>query len=423
MPDSPWQIRRLDAVDAHQIAQLADVLTDCVEGGASVSFMLPLPRATALGFWQQVAGGVERGARALLVAEDAQGIVGTVQLILEQPENQPHRADLAKMLVHRRARRQGLGEALMRAAEATAIDCGKTLLVLDTVTGGTAERLYARLGWERAGVIPDYALMPNGGLVPTTVFYRRLRDAATLDRLIADLQHPDKNVRIAAALEIGKCADATALPSLLERLGMELDFFVRENVTWAVVRIGDAAVMPLVTLLASDDEPTRFNATHALSKLADARAVPALLLQLDDASPGLVQKAVYALGRIGDARALPSLVARVGMGPNELRSTVNEALEAFGERAVPSLIARLADGDSAVRVEVTEILGVIGGTESSRALAIALQDSVWEVRFAAVNALRHATDSASVDALALATSDAHPHVRILATRMLADRHR
>ena len=174
MTDSRWQIRRLRAVDAQQIEQLADVLTDCVEGGASVSFMLPFPRATAIAFWQQVAADVDRRARALLVAEDADGIVGTVQLVLEQPENQPHRADLAKMLVHRRARGQGLGEALLQAADAMAIDCGKTLLVLDTVTGGTAERLYTRLGWERVGVIPDYALMPEGGLVPTTVFYRKL---------------------------------------------------------------------------------------------------------------------------------------------------------------------------------------------------------------------------------------------------------
>jgi GNAT superfamily N-acetyltransferase len=100
--------------------------------------------------------------------------VGTVQLVLDQPENQPHRADLAKMLVHRRARREGLGAQLMRAAEVLAQDCGKTLLVLDTVTGGDAERLYARLGWQRVGVIPDYALWPRGGLCATTYFYRRL---------------------------------------------------------------------------------------------------------------------------------------------------------------------------------------------------------------------------------------------------------
>lgn len=170
----PWTIRQLHTVDAHSLVQLGDVLVDCVEGGASVSFMLPLSRERAMSFWRGVAAGIATGERALLVAEDAFGICGTVQLVLAQPDNQPHRADVAKMLVHRRARRHGLGEALMLAVESLAQQCGRTLLVLDTVTGGAAERLYARLGWERVGVIPDYALFPDGGLVATTVFYRRL---------------------------------------------------------------------------------------------------------------------------------------------------------------------------------------------------------------------------------------------------------
>ena len=136
--------------------------------------MHPLPPAHAQAFWRRVAESARTGERALLVAEDAQGIVGTVQLVLEQPDNQPHRADLAKMLVHRRARRQGLGAALMRAAEQTARECGKTLLVLDAVTGGDAARLYARLGWTRVGEIPGYALMPRGGLCSTTYFYKEL---------------------------------------------------------------------------------------------------------------------------------------------------------------------------------------------------------------------------------------------------------
>jgi GNAT superfamily N-acetyltransferase len=112
--------------------------------------------------------------RALLVAEDGQGTVGTVQLIVKQPENQPHRADLSKMLVHRRARRRGLGAALLLEAENVARGCGKSLLVLDTASGD-AERLYARLGWQRCGVIPGYALLPHGGLCDTTYFYRVLR--------------------------------------------------------------------------------------------------------------------------------------------------------------------------------------------------------------------------------------------------------
>jgi len=174
MTTSSWSVRRLHTVDDKQIEQLADILIDCVEGGASVSFMHPLSHERAVMFWRRVVEGVAAGARALLVAADAQGLCGTVQLVLEQPENQPHRADVAKMLVHRRARRKGLGAALMRAVEDTARECGKTLLVLDSVTGGDAERLYERLGWERVGVIPGYALMPQGEPCSTTVFYRNI---------------------------------------------------------------------------------------------------------------------------------------------------------------------------------------------------------------------------------------------------------
>jgi GNAT superfamily N-acetyltransferase len=177
MSDSPWTLRRLHAVDDAQIDALAAVLIDCVEGGASVSFMLPLTRERAVAFWRKVAADVAAGRRALLVAEDGEGICGTVQLVLDLPENQPHRADLAKMLVHRRVRRRGLGEALMHAAESMARECGRTLLVLDTVTGDAGERLYARLGWTRVGVIPRFALMPDGAPCATTYFYRDLAAA------------------------------------------------------------------------------------------------------------------------------------------------------------------------------------------------------------------------------------------------------
>ena len=169
-----WSVQRLSAVDGTQIDGLADLLIDCVDGGASVSFMHPLTRERATAFWRGVAAGVETGARALLVAEDDLGICGTVQLVLDLPENQPHRADLAKMLVHRRTRRQGLGAALVRAAEATARDCGRTLLVLDAVTGGDAARMYERLGWIRVGDVPRFALMPTGEPCSTTYFYRDL---------------------------------------------------------------------------------------------------------------------------------------------------------------------------------------------------------------------------------------------------------
>jgi GNAT superfamily N-acetyltransferase len=166
-------IRRLHAPTPTELEALTDVLQDCVEGGASVNFMLPVQRTKLRGFWQTVADGVAQGERALLVAEDEHGIAGTVQLVLAQPDNQPHRADLAKMLVHRRARRQGMGDALMKAAEQTALACGKTLLVLDTASE-EAERLYERHGWVRLGSIPDYALWPQGGWCPATIYYRHL---------------------------------------------------------------------------------------------------------------------------------------------------------------------------------------------------------------------------------------------------------
>ena len=167
-------IRRLSTVTDEQARGLAVLLIDCVEGGASVSFMHPLPMPKAVEFWRRVAAAVASRDRALLVAEDEGGVVGAVQLVFDLPENQPHRADVSKMLVHRRARRQGLGTALMRAVENLARECGKSLLVLDTVTGSDAERLYARLGWVRCGEIPGYALLPHGGLCATTYFYRTL---------------------------------------------------------------------------------------------------------------------------------------------------------------------------------------------------------------------------------------------------------
>jgi GNAT superfamily N-acetyltransferase len=170
------QIRCLQTISDREIQGLSDVLIDCVEGGASVSFMLPMSRAKADAFWRSIAASVARGERVVLAAEDETGaIVGTAQIILAQPENQPHRGDLAKMLVHRRARRRGVGGKLLVAAERSALDAGKTLLVLDTASDD-AERLYARQGWQRCGVIPNYALLPDGTPCATTYFFKSLRD-------------------------------------------------------------------------------------------------------------------------------------------------------------------------------------------------------------------------------------------------------
>jgi len=168
------QIRCLHTIGDREIQGLSDVLIDCVEGGASVSFMLPMSRAKAEAYWHSMAASLARGERVVLAAEDAAGtIVGTVQVILNQPENQPHRGDLAKMLVHRRLRRRGVGAALLVAAERSALNAGKTLLVLDTASDD-AERLYARQGWQRCGQIPNYALLPNGTPCATTIFFKFL---------------------------------------------------------------------------------------------------------------------------------------------------------------------------------------------------------------------------------------------------------
>lgn len=175
-PDG-YSIERLNPVGIRAAAaDLADVLVDCVAGGASVSFMSGLDRAKAEWFWREAADRAESDGRAVLVAVRARDrrIVGTVQMIPAGYENQPHRADVAKMLVLRSERRRGIGAALMRAAEAAAAEAGKTLLTLDTASDD-AERLYASLGWTRVGVIPNYALNPDGSPCDTVIFYKKVK--------------------------------------------------------------------------------------------------------------------------------------------------------------------------------------------------------------------------------------------------------
>jgi GNAT superfamily N-acetyltransferase len=171
--DAPVTIERLDvaAARSHRDA-LAAVLHDCVKGGASVSFMAPFTVEEARAYFESVEAGVEAGSRVLLAAFDGDELVGTVQVAAAWPPNQPHRADVAKLLVRRSARRRGVGRKLMERAEAEALAEGWTLLVLDTVTGDPAERLYERMGWTKVGVIPNFALYPDGRPCDTTVFWK-----------------------------------------------------------------------------------------------------------------------------------------------------------------------------------------------------------------------------------------------------------
>jgi GNAT superfamily N-acetyltransferase len=168
-------IRILNAAATREaIPDLSDILSDCINGGASLGFMLPFAPEDATGYWHGIADEVEKGAIILAVAEVEGRSIGTVQIGLASKPNQPHRGDLMKLLVHRDARGLGLSRKLMEAVETEAARQGRTLLVLDTATGSDAERIYPRFGWERVGVIPDYALWPQGGLCGTTLFYKRI---------------------------------------------------------------------------------------------------------------------------------------------------------------------------------------------------------------------------------------------------------
>ncbi|TAJ31187.1 GNAT family N-acetyltransferase [Bosea sp. (in: a-proteobacteria)] len=172
------RIETLDTAAAESaIPDLAAILQDCVANGASVGFMHWSTPADYEGFWRDVVAGVGSGRIVLLAARTEEGIVGTAQLHLIGKPNQPHRADIAKVLVHSRARRQGIGEALMCRAEAIARQHGRDLLVLDTDEHGAARRLYARLGWTELGTIPRFALMPDGADCGSTFFYKSLAEA------------------------------------------------------------------------------------------------------------------------------------------------------------------------------------------------------------------------------------------------------
>jgi len=171
----PVEVKRLTAAEARAaLDALATVLQDTVDGGDSVSFMDGFGIDDARAFYESLLPEVERGTRVLLAAYVDGELVGTVQLIHAWPPNSQHRADVAKLLVHRAARGQGVGRALMEQLEREARADGKTLLILDTVAERAADRLYGRLGWTRLGTVPDYARDPDGSFCDATFFYKHL---------------------------------------------------------------------------------------------------------------------------------------------------------------------------------------------------------------------------------------------------------
>lgn len=169
------EIRRLEPPELHeQLDALAAVLHDCVAGGASVGYMEPFSQEDARAAFAGFAAEAEQGRRLILAAFADGELVGTVQVILALPPNQPHRGEIAKLLVHRSARRRGIAELLMAGAEAEARAAGKTLLVLDAVTQDAAARLYRRMGWTEVGVVPGFALYPDGRPCDTTYFWKTI---------------------------------------------------------------------------------------------------------------------------------------------------------------------------------------------------------------------------------------------------------
>ena len=153
---------------------LGELLVETVASGGSVSFMHPLPLDDARAFWQDSLGAAARGERVVLGAFDGEDLIGTVTLLLKLPPNQPHRAEIAKMMTRIGSRKRGVATALMQAAERLAIDRGRTLLVLDTAVDDGASGLYERLGFQLSGIIPDYALKPHGGLTGTMIYWKRI---------------------------------------------------------------------------------------------------------------------------------------------------------------------------------------------------------------------------------------------------------
>jgi GNAT superfamily N-acetyltransferase len=172
MTESFEVVRLKGAEVRRRIEEFSSILVDCVEGGAGVSFMPPFGKADAAAFWLSVADDCEAGKRIVIAALMDSVAVGTVQIVPVQIPNQPHRAEVAKLLVHRRARRLGIARALMTRAEAEARAVKRSLLTFDTTTGDAAEQLYLSLGYVRAGIIPNYAYMPDGRLIDTSVFYK-----------------------------------------------------------------------------------------------------------------------------------------------------------------------------------------------------------------------------------------------------------
>ena len=238
--------------------------------------------------------------------------------------------------------------------------------------------------------------------------------------LVEQLNHPDRNVRGQAALSLGSCGESGVLDALLGALATEPDPFVREDMTWAVVRIGDSAVQPVIDLLTHPDAGLRHQAAHILGKIRDSRAIDPLIAVLGDENPPVVLKAAFSLGQMAATQAIPALVALLGHPDSDVRTTLVKVLEGFGEASLPALLAMLTHPKWQAREQAVDIVGQIGDAQTLSSVVPLLTDERWEIRFSAVNAVAHLGNKASIAAtLTPILHDPDSRVQSLAAEILA----
>ncbi len=238
----------------------------------------------------------------------------------------------------------------------------------------------------------------------------------TLQVLVERVRNPDKNIRGPAVIALGNLG-MPALDTLLSLVGTEPDFYVREDITWALVRLGEAAFTPLVDLLGHADAAVRHHAAHTLGKIGDRRATDALIAALDDPEPVVISKVAFTLSLFEDERAVSGLVHLLGHPDPEVQSTVVTALERFGASALPAVIGAMTDPHPQVRELAVDVLGAIGDREAVLALVAALRDSHWTVRFAAATSLSLTGSPRAKDELAILHDDPDKRVRQLAAQL------
>ncbi|MBA3874226.1 MAG: HEAT repeat domain-containing protein [Anaerolineae bacterium] len=236
--------------------------------------------------------------------------------------------------------------------------------------------------------------------------------------LIEELHHPDKNVRSQTALTIGKLSDAAMLTPLLDALMTETDMYVREDITWALVRIKETALQPLIKLLDDANPSTRHLATHVLGKIGGHEVYDPLIHALHDTEPQVISKAAFGLAQIGDDRAIPELVRLVGHENREVETMLMSVLERFGTIPVQPLMELMNNERWQVREQATDILGQIGDERALPLLIEALNDEEWQVRFSAVTALSYMPSATTKAALQQMLVDPDHRVQTLVSKVL-----